>query len=171
MCHVCVYQAEEAVWKKREKRPLLASHSYSVKTVWHHGAVAPEKKGLEEMFLSLPTFLAFRRSCVSFSLLPPPFFSSSFFPLYFPCLFLSWPSGSDPAAYTNRDGYTGENDKNVQREIWMETRKSWNLGDSQAAGAPVCLLLKKKFRKSNHKMWRAHPASPSISRHVKWQHR
>lgn len=135
---------------EKEKRPLLEAHCCSVKTVWHHSAVALEKKKgrkkkktdvLESTYI--PCLLW---PCVCFPSLPPlffhyfflltPFVSVSFFHT------LSWPSGSDPAAYTNRDRYTGENDKNVQREIWMETgekAEAWETAKRQEQESVFCL--------------------------------
>lgn len=137
---------------EKEKRPLLEAHCCSVKTVWHHSTVAPEKKKEAEMSLSLPTFLAFcGHNCFFFfSSLPSPFspsFSTVFF-LRAPSISvfffhtLSWPSGYDPAAYTNRGRYTGENDKNVQREIWIEMGKkaeAWETARRQDHKSVFCL--------------------------------
>lgn len=122
MCHVRVYRAEEAVWRRKKwKRPLLEAHCCSVKIVRHQSAVAPEKRKRgrrQKKTLRCPqTYLhslPFVAVCLSFftsSSLPTPPFSTIFsYSLHVSLSFfhtLSWPSGSDPAAYTNRDWYTG----------------------------------------------------------------
>lgn len=141
---------------KKGKRPLLEAHCCSVKIVRHQSAVAPEKRKRgrrQKKTLRCPqTYLhslPFVAVCLSFftsSSLPTPPFSTIFsYSLHVSLSFfhtLSWPSGYDPAAYTNRDWYTGGNDKNVLREIWMETggkAEAWETAKWWAHDSVFCL--------------------------------